>query len=88
MKFVCVYLGASIGNNQLYKEAVIDLGKEITNLGYTLVYGGSSLGLMGILATTVKKHGGKAIGIITHHLINKERLFMDSGVLRDQQLNQ
>lgn len=73
MKYVCVYLGASSGNNPVYKEAVIRLAHEMADLGYTLVYGGSSLGLMGLLAKTMKESGGKVIGIITKHLINKEK---------------
>ncbi|WP_234999737.1 TIGR00730 family Rossman fold protein [Legionella quinlivanii] len=39
----------------------------------TLVYGGSSLGMMGLLANTVKECGGKVVGIITHHLIEQEK---------------
>ena len=41
--------------------------------GLTLVYGGSSLGMMGLLGRTVKELGGKAIGVITTHLLDKEK---------------
>lgn len=73
MKTICVYLGANFGNNDSFKEAVIDLAHEIFELDLTLIYGGSSLGLMGLLASTVKELGGKVIGIITKHLIDKEK---------------
>ncbi|WP_419419757.1 TIGR00730 family Rossman fold protein [Legionella sp. D16C41] len=73
MKTICVYLGANYGNNNSFKQAVIDLAHEIVELDLTLVYGGSSLGLMGLLATTVKELGGKAIGVITNYLIDKEK---------------
>lgn len=73
MKTICVYLGASSGNNPAFKEAVIKLAHEIVDHGRTLVYGGSSLGMMGLLATTVKELGGKAIGAITTHLLDKEK---------------
>jgi len=73
MKTVCVYLGANFGNNNEFSEAVILLGKEIADMGLTLIYGGSSLGMMGLLATTVKEHGGGVIGIITKQLIEKEK---------------
>lgn len=73
MKTVCVYLGANSGNSNQLSEAVVLLAKELADMGLTLVYGGSSFGLMGLLATTVKEHGGKAIGIITRHLIEKEK---------------
>ena len=73
MKSVCVYLGANFGKNEAFKEAVIKLGSEISDRGLTLIYGGSSLGMMGLLATTVKESGGKVIGVITRHLIEKEK---------------
>lgn len=73
MKSVCVYLGANFGKNEAFKVAVVKLGNEIADMGLTLVYGGSSLGMMGLLATTVKKSGGKVIGVITSHLIDKEK---------------
>lgn len=75
MTKVCVYLGAHLGNSEQVKEATVLLAKELAHLGSTLVYGGSSLGMMGLLATTVKEHGGKAIGIITKHLIEREKPF-------------
>ncbi|KTD19534.1 lysine decarboxylase [Legionella lansingensis] len=73
MKAVCVYLGASSGNNKAFEQATIKLAHEIVDMGLILVYGGSSLGMMGLLATTVKKLGGKAIGIITTHLLDQEK---------------
>lgn len=73
MKSVCVYLGAHSGNNNQFNEAVILLAKELAKMELTLVYGGSSLGMMGLLATTVKELGGKAIGVITKNLIEQEK---------------
>ena len=73
MKTVCVYLGAQFGNDNEYSDAAILLGKKIAAEGFTLVYGGSSLGMMGLLANTVKEHAGRVVGIITHHLIAQEK---------------
>ena len=73
MKSIGVYLGAHCGNSSMFSESVTILGKEIAALGLTLIYGGSSLGLMGILATTVKNNGGKVVGVITNQLIDKEK---------------
>ena len=73
MKSICVYLGANSGIDISFSEAVIHLGKEIAATGSTLIYGGSSLGLMGLLANTVIENGGKVIGIITKQLIEKEK---------------
>lgn len=72
-KTVCVYLGASSGNKEEFKDAVIKLGNAISDLDLTLIYGGSSLGMMGLLATTVKETGGKVIGVMTQHLISQEQ---------------
>lgn len=72
MNTVCVYLGANSGSKKVFEQAVIKLAHEIVNRNYTLLYGGSSLGMMGLLATTVKELGGKAIGVITTHLLDKE----------------
>jgi len=71
MKSICVYLGANFGNNERIKHSVAMLGKEIASQGYNLIYGGSRLGMMGLLARTVKENRGKVIGIMTRHLIDK-----------------
>lgn len=73
MSAICVYLGANPGNNPIFTDAVKELAQEIVALQLSLVYGGSSLGLMGTLANSVQEHGGRAIGIITKQLINKEK---------------
>jgi uncharacterized protein (TIGR00730 family) len=72
MKSICVYLGANSGKNNHLFEAVVALGQQIAISGCRLVYGGSSQGLMGLLAYTVISHGGKVTGIIPTHLIDKE----------------
>lgn len=85
MKYVCVYLGANTGNNPSFSNAVIVLGKEIADQGLTLIYGGSSLGLMGLLAKTVKQNGGNVIGIITKNLLEKETksIYLDDLIVVD-----
>lgn len=73
MRTVCVYLGAASGSQTSFEEAVIVLAHEIVQRNLVLVYGGSSLGLMGLLANTVKEQGGKVIGVITQNLLDKEK---------------
>lgn len=73
MKTICVYLGANMGNNKSFAQAAIKLAHELVIRDLTLIYGGSSLGMMGLLATTMKELGGKAIGVITTHLLDKEK---------------
>ena len=42
---VCVFLGSSLGNREIYKEATELLAKELVSNGYQIVYGGGSNGL-------------------------------------------
>jgi uncharacterized protein (TIGR00730 family) len=72
MRSVCVYLGANPGKSERLFEAVIALGQQIASNGCRLVYGGSSQGLMGLLATSVMENGGKVTGIIPTQLVDKE----------------
>lgn len=60
---ICVYLGANEGNNPIYKEGIKELGTWIGKNNHTLVYGGSKVGLMGILADSALDVGGKVIGV-------------------------
>lgn len=75
MKSICIYLGANPGNCSLLTNAVSVLGEQIAKAGYRLIYGGSSQGLMGILAKSVMLHGGKITGVITQQLLEQEKPF-------------
>lgn len=69
---VCVFLGSFSGNSPVFADAARALGKEIAQRGLTLVYGGSSVGLMEILASTVLAHRGTVVGVIPQALVDKE----------------
>ncbi len=75
MQSICVYLGAKPSNNPRFSEAATTLGHAIADAGYRLVYGGSSQGLMGILANAAMASGGLVTGIIPRHLIPQEKPF-------------
>ncbi len=60
---IAVYLGSSFGDDPQYRESVRELGNWIGSHGHTLVYGGNSHGLMGVLADAVKESGGYLIGV-------------------------
>jgi uncharacterized protein (TIGR00730 family) len=70
---VCVYCGSSAGTEPAFGEAAGQFGKILAESGVRLVYGGGSVGLMGILADAVLAHGGKATGIIPDFLTQRER---------------
>ena len=72
MQRICVYLGSNPGFDQAYADATVALGEELVRRGLGLVYGGSDVGLMGLLANTCLKAGGEVVGIIPKRLVEKE----------------
>ncbi|MHB9139095.1 MAG: LOG family protein [Victivallaceae bacterium] len=71
IKRICVYCGSSKGASPEYLDAAARLGKLLADRNIELIYGGASIGIMGRLADTVLKHGGRVTGIIPEHLSNK-----------------
>lgn len=72
MKNVCVYCGSANGAKPVYADAARAFGRALANAGLTLVYGGGRVGLMGVIADEVIASGGRAIGVITELLYDKE----------------
>ncbi len=72
MKSIAVYCGANKGNQPYFAEAATELGQTLAQRGIQIVYGGGSVGLMGVLADAALAAGGKVKGIITHQLNNLE----------------
>lgn len=72
MERVCVFCGSNTGVNSLYRHAAETLGQLLTQRGHGLVYGGGSVGLMGVLANAVLARGGEVIGVIPEALATKE----------------
>ena len=69
---ICVYCGASAAREPAVEAEIRKFGREIAKRGIALVYGGSSLGLMGALADEVLGAGGKVIGVIPKTLVGRE----------------
>ncbi|HVU10116.1 MAG TPA: TIGR00730 family Rossman fold protein [Phototrophicaceae bacterium] len=69
---ICVYCSASNNIAPAYFDIATQLGEAIAQRGDTLVYGGSSAGLMGQLARTVQARGARCIGIIPQALVDME----------------
>uniref|UniRef100_A0ACD5T6M4 Uncharacterized protein n=1 Tax=Avena sativa TaxID=4498 RepID=A0ACD5T6M4_AVESA len=69
---ICVYCGSAIGRKASYQDAAVELGKELVERGIDLVYGGGSIGLMGVVSHAVHAGGRHVIGIIPKSLMPRE----------------
>jgi hypothetical protein len=69
---ICVFCGSSSGSNPVYTDKAIALGNLFTEKNITLVYGGSNVGLMQVIADTMLEAGGKVVGVMPHTLIQRE----------------
>ena len=47
---ICVYCGSSEGERATYKGAATSLAEALATRGLDMVYGGGSVGLMGVIA--------------------------------------
>lgn len=69
---ICVFCGSSQGNRTSYQEAATELGKELVSRNIDLVYGGGSIGLMGLVSQAVHSGGRHVIGVIPKTLMPRE----------------
>ncbi|KQK04588.1 cytokinin riboside 5'-monophosphate phosphoribohydrolase LOG [Brachypodium distachyon] len=69
---ICVYCGSAKGRKASYQDAAVDLGNELVERGIDLVYGGGSIGLMGLVSHAVHAGGRHVIGIIPKSLMPRE----------------
>lgn len=73
---ITVYLGANEGNDPSIAESARELGAWIGKSGNNLVYGGSKVGLMGILAESALDAGAQVTGV-------EPQFFIDQAVQLD-----
>jgi uncharacterized protein (TIGR00730 family) len=71
---LCVFCGSAVGTRPAYADAARALAAELVRRRLDLVYGGGSVGLMGVVADAVLAAGGRAIGVIPRPLATKELL--------------
>ncbi len=69
---VCVFAGSSPGARPEYAAAAQTLGRALAGEGISVVFGGGSVGLMGILADEVLARGGSVTGVIPQALFDRE----------------
>ena len=69
---IAVFCGSSTGARPEYREAARGLGAALARRQVGLVYGGGSIGLMGVLADAALAAGGEVIGVIPQAMVDDE----------------
>ncbi len=78
---VCVYSSSSATIAPGFFAAATELGAALALAGYTLVYGGAQVGLMGATARAVHAHGGRVVGVIPDGLRTREIVYEEADEL-------
>lgn len=78
---ICVYCSSSDRIDHTYFSAARALGEQIAQRGWSLVYGGGSVGLMGAVAISVQAAGGKVVGVIRQALLDREVGYLEADEL-------
>jgi len=69
---ICVFTGSQAGSRPAYAEQARRLGRLLGQRGIGLVYGGGSVGLMGVIADAALEAGAEVIGVIPEVLMIRE----------------
>jgi uncharacterized protein (TIGR00730 family) len=72
LRRVCVYCGSNSGVRPTFAAAAAGLGRLLAEEGIGVVYGGASIGLMGIVADAALTAGGEVIGVLPDKLFEHE----------------
>ncbi|MBP5535362.1 MAG: TIGR00730 family Rossman fold protein [Bacteroidales bacterium] len=75
---IAVFCASSHPRTQAFAQAAASLGEGIAIAGHTLLYGGSNLGLMGVVSSAAMEHGGHVVAVIptlfSEEIINSQRV--------------
>jgi len=69
---VCVYCGSNFNGDVHLRSAIKQLAETLVKQHIRLVYGGGSVGVMGVIADDVLQSGGLVTGVIPQFLMDKE----------------
>jgi uncharacterized protein (TIGR00730 family) len=69
---LCVFTGSSAGADPAYAAAAEELARAAADAGLGIVYGGASVGLMGVLADAGLAAGAEVTGVIPQALVERE----------------
>jgi len=71
-KWICVFCGSAVGARAEFAAAADNLGRAIAERGYGLVFGGGSIGLMGVAADAALDAGAEVFGVIPDLIMDCE----------------
>jgi uncharacterized protein (TIGR00730 family) len=74
LRAITVFSGSNFGRGEAYRSAAAALGRAIAGRGMSIVYGGTHMGLMGLMADAALAAGGTVHGVITERLQAKGHL--------------
>lgn len=72
MRRIAVFCGSAVGGRPAYAAAAVTLAEACARRGLGIVYGGGSVGIMGVLADAALVRGVEVIGVIPRHLQERE----------------
>jgi uncharacterized protein (TIGR00730 family) len=72
VRTLCVFCGSRPGISTSITAAAGNLGTALAERDIGLVYGGASVGVMGVLADAALAEGGRVTGVITSSLVDHE----------------
>lgn len=72
MKRLAVFCGSNRGSSPTFADTAYSLGALLAENDIELVFGGSHVGLMGVVADAVLAGGGSAIGVLPRFMQEKE----------------
>ncbi|WP_316761446.1 TIGR00730 family Rossman fold protein [Pedobacter aquatilis] len=72
LRAVCVYCGSNFNGDVTLRKAIKQLAETLVKQEIRLVYGGGSVGVMGVLANDILELSGLVTGVIPQFLMDKE----------------
>ena len=70
---ICIFCGSSLPKKGDIISNCEDIIKYLVSKGFNIVYGGSKSGLMGVVADTALKGGGKVTGVYLDFFLKTEK---------------
>jgi hypothetical protein len=72
VRSLAVFCGSHAGHDPRHSAAAAELGQTLARRGTRVVYGGGSVGLMGVVADAALAAGGEVVGVIPRFLFERE----------------